>query len=61
MISISKAWIVISMESFEDFEWLNDYAPCFEAASKDIEILHSPEEFINALNVREDIGQDCEP
>jgi hypothetical protein len=40
------------MESFENFEWLNKLAPCFEVDSKDIEVLDSPNEFLVVLKVR---------
>ena len=38
-------------KSFEEFEWLNQYAPCFEIESKEIEILKTPVEFYNCLKV----------
>lgn len=42
-------------KSFEEFEWLNDYAPCFVIDSNKIEILNEPSQFYNRLKVRENI------
>jgi hypothetical protein len=40
-------------KSFQEFEWIKQYSPCFQIKSNDIEILSSPTDFYNYLKVIE--------
>jgi hypothetical protein len=39
------------IKSFEEFMWLNSYAPCFEVDANDVHILQAPSEFFSKLKV----------
>ena len=38
-------------KSFQEFEWIKQYSPCFQIKSNDIEILNHPNDFYNYLKV----------
>lgn len=39
-------------DSFETFDWIKKYAPCFVVEAKDIKILQNPSEFYGYLKVK---------